>query len=233
MKRFLACLLLLALTAAFAACGVCEGSILNVGGALSSTLTGGAVEESLESTDLAGLYETARAFLEQGNLAEAQAAFYSLGNYEDSRDCYFYISALLLEKQGRHEAAAAVYELLKGFVPEGMTQVLEDVELTSFNEFSGLTPYYVDDYSGTEGYYAVYYNIETADAIQNYAEQFAKAGWQIQTDTGDGWPMIYFVTPGGGYNDIFYVMYNVDQGLAIFVYDPTVEYGFDPLSGLE
>lgn len=99
-----------------------------------------------------------------------------------------------------------------------------------YHEYCGEMPYQFDDYSQSEGYYAMYYFYDDIQTLMDYIAVFEDAGWITYSEESDGWMNIYVSLPDQ--SSFFYVAYSETDGVIVLMYETNMDYGFDPAEGL-
>ena len=102
--------------------------------------------------------------------------------------------------------------------------------LISYHDFCGEMPYQFDDYSQSEGYYAMYYFYDDIQTLMDYISVFEDAGWVTYSEESDGWMNIYVSMPDQ--SSYFYVAYSESDSVIVLMYETGMDYGFDPANGL-
>lgn len=102
--------------------------------------------------------------------------------------------------------------------------------LISYHDYCGEMPYQFDDFSQSEGYYAMYYFYDDIQPLMDYIAVFEDAGWVTYSDESDGWMNIYVSLPDQ--SSYFYVAYSENDSVIVLMYETSMDYGFDPANGL-
>lgn len=102
--------------------------------------------------------------------------------------------------------------------------------LISYHDYCGKMPYQYDDYSQSEGYFAMYYFYDDIQPLMDYIAVFEAEGWMTYSDESGEWKDIYVSSPDQ--SSFFYVAYSETDNVIVIMYDASMDYGFDPSNGL-
>lgn len=102
--------------------------------------------------------------------------------------------------------------------------------LMGYHAFADEMPFEFDDRSKSEGYYAMYYYYDDLTALEAYIALFEEQGWVTYSETMNEWTHLYISSPDQ--KTYFYVSYTDTDNRLIFMYEATMDYGFDPKEGL-
>lgn len=102
--------------------------------------------------------------------------------------------------------------------------------LVPYHDYCGEMPYQFDDFSQSEGYYAMYYFYDDIQTLMDYIAVFEDAGWETYSEESGGWMNIYVSLPDQ--SSFFYVAYSETDSVIVLMYETGMDYGFDPANGL-
>ncbi len=186
------------------------------------------------------IYTTARLYEKDGQIDTAVALYLFVPDILDAADRLVALEGSVSESQN-----VKIGGSLPKLIPAGSTIAPEQTApiftptpeptsaaLISFHEFIGGMPYEFDDYSKERGMYTLYYYIDDFAQLDAYRALFTDAGW-TENDEGvdsDGWHYVFVMAPDG--ETSFYIAFVESDDMVVFMYDSSVDYGFDPLKGL-
>ncbi|MBQ4089608.1 MAG: leucine-rich repeat protein [Clostridia bacterium] len=102
--------------------------------------------------------------------------------------------------------------------------------LMSYHNFADEMPFEFDDRSNSEGYYAMYHYYDDLTTVEAYIALFEEQGWLTYSEAMNGWTHIYVSSPDQ--QTYFYISYAETDQMLIFMYEATMDYGFNPKEGL-
>ena len=191
------------------------------------------------------IYSTARVYQENGETDKAVALYSLVPDILDAEDRAASLSSGENASDGQGGGIVIGGMLGKKTIGKSgdepkVTEAPEPTEapeassdgVVSFQEFIGDMPYEFDDNTKDEQQYSIYFNLDDFAQLDAYRQTFLDAGWteSVQDPDVNGWSYVFVVSPDG--NASFYIAYVESENLVVFMYDTTVDYGFNPAEGL-